>query len=107
MVIETYGPPKVRNRFYGYGSSPFNHDLVDELKAPLTGTNIRALVEQEYSNLPDNGWPTFVVSLLSNRPRCFRQSLTTSRLTGRKNIKNLSVYMSVCLSICLYIYLSI
>ena len=62
MVIETYGPPEVRNRFYGYGSHPFNHDLVDQLQPPLSGSKVRTLVETEYSQLPDNGWPTFVVS---------------------------------------------
>jgi len=62
MVIETYGPPEVRNRFYGYGSHPFNHDLVDQLQPPLSGSKVRTLVEIEYSQLPDNGWPTFVLS---------------------------------------------
>ena len=62
MVIETYEPPEVRNRFYGYGSHPFNHDLVDQLQLPLSGSRVRTLVEMEYSQLPDNGWPTFVVS---------------------------------------------
>ncbi|KAK7097485.1 maltase 1-like isoform X2 [Littorina saxatilis] len=61
MVIETYEAPEDRNRFYGYGSNPFNMDLVDGLKAPLTGTHIRALVEQEYIKLPEQGWPTFVM----------------------------------------------
>ena len=62
MVIETYELPEVRNRFYSYGSNPFNHDLVDQLQAPLSGTKVRSLVEMEYRQLPDNGWPTFVVS---------------------------------------------
>ena len=61
-MIETYGRPAIRNRFYDYGSNPFNHDLVDELQAPLSGLKVQALVQEEYDNLPDNGWPTFVVS---------------------------------------------
>ncbi|KAK7482601.1 hypothetical protein BaRGS_00026202 [Batillaria attramentaria] len=61
MVIETYGEPKKRNRFYDYGANPFNMDLVDFLEAPLSGSKVRALVEREYNNLPKNGWPTFVL----------------------------------------------
>ncbi|XP_076467847.1 maltase 2-like isoform X2 [Babylonia areolata] len=61
MVVETYDLPETRNRFYDYGSNPFNHDMVDELKAPLSGTSIRALIQKEYDNLPEHGWPTFVI----------------------------------------------
>lgn len=61
MVIETYGEAKVRNRYYAFGSNPFNHDLVDGLTPPVTATKVRRLIEQEYSGLPDGGWPTFVL----------------------------------------------
>lgn len=61
MVIETYTPPTIRNRYYGCGANPFNMDLVDELKAPLSGEKMEQLVDREYRSLPHGGWPTFVV----------------------------------------------
>lgn len=61
MVIETYTPPTIRNRYYDCGANPFNMDLVDELKAPLSGEKMEQLVDREYRSLPHGGWPTFVV----------------------------------------------
>ena len=62
MVIETYAEPQWRNQYYSVGANPFNMDLCLKLQPPLSGAKIRALVEQEYVNLPSDGWPTFVVS---------------------------------------------
>ncbi|KAK7097768.1 maltase 1-like [Littorina saxatilis] len=61
MVIETYAKPKWRNQYYKAGANPFNLDMCLTLQPPLSGTKVRDSVDQEYTNLPDNGWPTFVL----------------------------------------------
>ncbi|XP_076446574.1 maltase 1-like [Babylonia areolata] len=61
MVIETYASPQWRNQYYGAGGNPFNMDLCQLLRPPLSGTKVQTLVHREYSGLPPDGWPTFVL----------------------------------------------
>lgn len=62
MVIETYEKGGNRNKYRGAGGHPFNMGLVDDLdELGLSGENVKLLVDEEYSTLPEGAWPSFVL----------------------------------------------
>ncbi|XP_050415495.2 alpha-glucosidase [Patella vulgata] len=85
MVVELYDTPDNRNAYLGYGCDlPFNFDLVDPgITADCGGRCMRDLVDIEYSSLPKNSWPNFV---LGNHDR---KRITKKRGPGAANAMNM------------------